>query len=159
MQIITSNNVIAALFVYAPQFYTTDSTQLAYLNNLYNLISCQVNAKFLSCCGVSVFAFLMAHYLTLAQNPNIGILRDIKEGDLSLGYNVTADMEALLLTPYGRSYLDLVKRTTVGSTVTNLPVVYGGVAQNMPVMAGCGCGFGWGWGNAGCGGGCGCGGC
>jgi hypothetical protein len=97
----------------------------------------------------------MAHYLTLATNPNLGIFSNIAEGDLSLGYNVTADMNALLLTPYGRSYLDLVKRTTIGTTVTNLPVVFGGVIQNMPV--GCGCnGGGWGWGFGNNGGGCGC---
>jgi|GEM_PF-1892378 len=160
MQIISSENVINALFIIAPQFYTTDPAKLAYLNTLYTLLQGQVNPKFLSCNGVLIYAFLMAHYLTLAQNPNLGIFNNIKEGDLSLGYNVSADMDALLLTPYGRSYLDLVNRTVVGSTVTNLPVVFGGVIQNMPVTAGCGCGygFGWGFGNAGCGGGCG-GGC
>lgn len=157
MTAISSNTVLSALFIYAPQFYTTDSDRIAYLNGLYSLLTCQVNVSFLSCCGVSVFAFLMAHYLTLAQNPNIGILRDIHEGDLSLGYNVASDMDALQLTPYGRSYLDLVKRTTIGSTVSNLPVVLGGVIQNMPITAGCNTGFGWGFGNAG--GGCGCGGC
>lgn len=156
-QSISSSQVIPLLFVYAPQFYTTDPDRLAYLNTLYTALTCQVNAQFLSCCGASVFAFLMAHYLTIAANPNIGVLSNIAEGDLSLGYNVAADMSALNLTPYGRSYLDLVKRTTVGSTVTNLPVVLGGVIQNMPVTAGCGCGGGWGFGNAG--GGCGCGGC
>jgi len=92
----------------------------------------------------------MAHYLTLAANPNLGVLSNIAEGDLSLGYNVSADMDALLLTPYGRSYMDLVKRTTLGSTVTNLPVVLGGVIQNMPVTCGCAGGYGWGFGNAGC---------
>jgi len=105
----------------------------------------------------------MAHYLTIAANPNSGILSNISEGDLSLGYNVASDMNALELTPYGRSYLDLVKRTTLGSTVSNLPVVLGGVFQNMPVTAGCGCNGGWGqFGNGffgGGGGGCGCGGC
>lgn len=154
---ISSNTVISALFIYAPQFYTTDTDRIAYLNSLYTLISCQVNFQFLSCCGPSVFAFLMAHYLTLAANPNLGILSNIAEGDLSLGYNVASDMNALELTPYGRSYLDLVKRTTLGSTVSNLPVLLGGIIQNMPVTAGCGNGFGWGYGNAG--GGCGCGGC
>src|SRR5271156_5416299 len=134
---ISSNTVISALFIYAPQFYTTDSTILANYAALYNLITCQVNFQLLSCCGVSVFAFLMAHYLTLAANPNLGINTNIAEGDLSLGYNVNPEMEALLLTPYGRSYLDLVKRTIVGSTVTNLPVVFGGVIQDMPVGWGC----------------------
>lgn len=155
-QNISSNVVIPLLFVYAPQFYTTDSERLAYLDTLYTALLCQVNAQFLSCCGPSVFAFLMAHYLTIAANPNIGMLSNIAEGDLSLGYNVASDMTALEMTPYGRSYLDLIKRTTVGSTVTNLPVVLGGVIQNMPVTAGCCGGGGWGFGNAG---GCGCGGC
>lgn len=139
---ISANTVISALFVYAPQFYTTDTDRLAYLNTLYNLITCQVNGQFLSCCGPSVFAFLMAHYLTLAANPNIGILSNIAEGDLSLGYNVASDMTALELTPYGRSYLDLVKRTTVGSTVSNLPVVLGGIIQNMPLNSCCNGGYG-----------------
>lgn len=154
---ISNNTVLSALFIYAPQFYTTDTDRLAYLNSLYTLITCQVNFQFLSCCGPSVFAFLMAHYLTLAANPNLGILSNIAEGDLSLGYNVASNMNALELTPYGRSYVDLVKRTTIGSTVSNLPVILGGIIQNMPVTAGCNNGFGWGYGNAG--GGCGCGGC
>ena len=115
MTIISSDTVIAAMFIYAPQFYTTDPTILASYVALYDLVLCQVNFAFLSCCGPSVFAFLMAHYLTLAQNPNLGVLRDIHEGDLSLGYNVNYDMTALEMTPYGRSYLDLVKRTTLGA--------------------------------------------
>jgi hypothetical protein len=146
---ISASNVINALFIYAPQFYTTDSDRLAYLNTLYTLLSCQVNAQLLSCCGVSVFAFLMAHYLTLAANPNLGIQSNIAEGDLSLGYNVAYNMTALELTPYGRSYLDLVKRTVVGSTVTNLPPIFGGVISKFPVQCGCQNGWGWGFGNAG----------
>ena len=156
MAAISLNTVLSALFRYAPQFYTTDPDRLAYLSGLYDMLLCQINAQFLSCCGPSVMAFLMAHYLTIASNPNIGVLSNIAEGDLSLGYNVASDMTALQMTPYGRSYLDLIKRTTIGSTVTNLPVVFGGVVQNMPVTAGCGCGFG---GYYVGGGGCGCGGC
>jgi hypothetical protein len=144
---ISPSTVIEALFIYAPQFFTEDPDRLAYYETLYNLVRCQVNAKLLSCCGVSVFAFLMAHYLTLAANPNSGVLSNISEGDLSLGYNVASDMDALQLTPYGRSYLDLVKRTVVGSTVTNLPIVLGGI-QGPPVGC-CGGGWGWGFGNAG----------
>ncbi len=149
---ISPSTVLDALFIIAPQFYTTDTARLAYLNSLYTLITCQVNFQFLSCCGPMVFAFLMAHYLTLAANPNLGLFTNIAEGDLSLGYNVASDMTALEMTPYGRSYLDLVKRTTLGSTVTNLPVILGGINQGMPLGC-CGGGFGWGWGNAG-GGGC-----
>lgn len=148
---ISANTVISALFLYAPQFYTTDQAKLTYYEEVYNLVKCQVNAQLLSCCGVSVFAFLMAHYLTLATNPNLGVLSNIAEGDLSLGYNVASDMNALEMTPYGRSYLDLVKRTVIGSTVTNLPLVLGGVTNDVPLGQCCGGGWGWGFGNAGCG--------
>ena len=136
--LISSNTVISALFVFAPQFYTTDSDRLAYLNQLYVLVSCQVNPQLLACCGPSVFAFLMAHYLTLAANPTLGINSNIAEGDLSLGYNVASDMTALQLTPYGRSYLDLVKRTVIGTTVTNLPVLLGGITNAVPLNQCCG---------------------
>ena len=149
---ISANTVISALFIYAPQFYTTDQARLAYLEELYTLLTCQVNFQLLSCCGPSIFAFLMAHYLTLATNANLGVLTNISEGDLSLGYNVASDMNALEMTPYGRSYLDLVNRTVIGSTVTNLPVVLGGVQNNVPLGCGCyGGGWGYGYGNAGCG--------
>jgi hypothetical protein len=145
------------MFVIAPQFYSVDPTVLAGYNTLYTLLEGQVNNNFLACNGVLIYAFLMAHYLTLSLNPNIGVNSDIKEGDLSLGYNVSPDMNALLLTPYGRSYLDLVKRTVIGAFPTNLPVIFGGVIQGMPIGMGCNDGGGWGFGNAGFGG-CGCGG-
>jgi len=153
---ISANTVISALFLYAPQFYTTDPTILAGYQNLYTLLQCQINGQILACCGVSVFAFLMAHYLTIAQQAEngtlMGVNSTIHEGDLSIGYNVSADMDALLLTPYGRMYLDLVKRTIVGSFVTNLPPQLGGVISHYPVNTGCSNGFGYGFGNTGCGG-------
>lgn len=151
---ISLNTVLAALFAYAPQFYTVDPTILEGYEIIYNLVKCQVNAKILACCGVSVFAFLMAHYLTIAANPSLGITSSLHEGDLSVGYNVSPEMNALNLTPYGRMYQDLVNRTIVGSFVTNLPPVLGGVIQPFPLQ-GCGYGYGgWGVGGAGYGGGC-----
>jgi hypothetical protein len=150
----SANTVIEQLFVFAPQFYTTDSDRLAYLNTLYIFLTTQVNVQFLGCAATSVFAFLMAHYLTLAANPNLGIYNNIHEGELSLGFNVNPEITSLNLTPYGKSYLDLVGRTSIGSTVTNLPVVFGGVIQGMPIGWGCNGGgpyFGGGSGGCGCG--------
>jgi hypothetical protein len=126
------NNVLSALFLIAPQFVSADPTVLANYQALYNLVSCQVNSSVLSCCGVMVFAFLMAHYLTIAANQNIGMNSNMTEGQLSIGFNVAPDMTALNLTPYGRSYIDLIQRTVVGTTVTNLPLVLGGVSPNIP---------------------------
>lgn len=149
---ISFNATLDALYLYAPQFITDDPDTLARYESIYTLLLCQINFTLLSCCGVSVLAFLLAHYLTIAANPTIGMQSSISEGDLSISYNVSADMNALLLTPYGRSYLDLIKRTVIGSTVTNLPLTLGGVNQNMPVT--CGCNVGFGSLNGGCG--CGC---
>ena len=154
------NQVLTALFAFAPCYYTTDEIKLAWYETLYSLLLCQVNCQFLSCCGISAFALLLAHYIFMAQNPNAGVVKDLKEGEMHIGYNVDPNIIALDLSPYGRMYQDLIARTTVGSTVTNLPVVLGGVIQNMPVQCGCGYGWGgWGFGNAGFGGfggGCGC---
>jgi hypothetical protein len=140
---ISLNAVLSALYVVAPCFYTTDELVLERYEALYDLLLCQINPNILSCCGVLVFAFLMAHYLSLY--PNTGIARDLKEGELSVGFNVDPTIDFLLLSPYGRAYVDLIKRTVVGSTVTNLPLSLGGVVQNNPVTAGC-CGGGYGWG-------------
>jgi hypothetical protein len=129
---ISDNDVLNALFILAPQYYTTDPTIINQYYQLINLVRCQINTQILSCCGVMVFAFLVAHYLTLQTNPNLGMAANLHEGQLSVGFNVSADMGFLLLTPYGRAYADLIKRTVVGSTVTNLPVNLGGVATNAP---------------------------
>ena len=134
---ISANAVLDALFLLAPQFYTTDETTLARYYRLIELIKCQVNAQVLSCCGVMAYALLLAHYLTLAANANLGMASNMAEGQLSIGFNVASNMNALDMTPYGRSWRDLIRRTVVGSTVTNLPVSLGGVIQNAPV--GCGC--------------------
>jgi hypothetical protein len=153
---ISSETVLSALFTYAPQFYSTDPDILAGYQTLYNLVGCQINPNILSCCGVSVYAFLMAHYLTIAAAPTTGMQSNMTEGHLSIGFNVNPDMQALNLTPYGRMYIDLVRRTVVGSTVTNLPPQFGGINNNVPGLT-CGCSNGFWAGGGGCG--CGCGGC
>ena len=91
-----------------------------------------------------IFAFLMAHYLTIAaqpNGPNVGVYSDMGEGELKLGFNVEAEMSSLNTTIYGRSYVDLVKRTVIGTTVSNLPPVFGGIQVAIP-GAGCCSGYG-----------------
>lgn len=143
MGYISANAVLDALYVLAPQFITDDPATLARYNATIELIRCQINAQILSCCGVMVYAYLLAHYLTLALNPNLGVASNLAEGQLSIGYNVDAGISFLNLTPYGRAYQDLVDRTVEGSTVTNIPIQFGGVINNAPV--GCGC-YGYGYG-------------
>lgn len=146
---ISSSAILDALFALIPSYYSTDPVVLARYNTLIALIRCQFNESVLVCCGVMAYAFLLAHYLTMGDNPNIGVYSNITEGQLSLGFNVGQDMNALNLTPWGRAYQDLIKRTVVGSTVTNLPPSLGGVIQNNPLNSGCCGAFGWGSGNAG----------
>ena len=139
---ISDNAVIAALFLIAPQFQTVDPVILANYIALLQLVKCQINYQILACCGVLAAALLLAHYLTLSVTPTLGVASNLHEGQLSIGFNVSPDISALLLTPYGRSYVDLVKRTLVGSFVTNLPLPLGGVITNAPTRCGCsGLGF------------------
>ena len=137
------SQVLPVLFLTAPQFYTIDPTIIAGYEALYTVLLTQVNQQFLSCNATLAMALLLAYYLTVSFNPNSGVFNNIKEGDLNLGYNVAHDMNAMNLNPYGRMYIDLIKRTTVGTTVTNLPVQFGGIIQNMPVQCGCGSGQTW----------------
>ena len=140
-QLVNYAQVQAALFLIAPQFYTTDPTKLEGYQSLYELLLCQVNQCLLTCNTAMIFAFLMAHYLTIASQPNgpnVGVYYDMKEGELSLGFNVDAGMSALNTTIYGRSYIDLVKRTVIGTTVSNLPPVFGGIQVAIPGLGCCG---------------------
>lgn len=140
---ISMQQVFDALFLLAPQFNTVDPVVLAQYENLYTLLLCQFNAQVMACCGVLALALLMAAYLSLT--PNLGVYSNMSEGQLSLGLNVNPDINFLLLSPYGRAWVDLVGRTVVGSTVTNIPVSLGGVFNNAPVTCGCN-GGGWGYG-------------
>ena len=141
---LNDTQILNALFLIAPQFYTTDPVKLAAYESLITLVSCQVNQCILGCNSAMAFAFLLAHYLTIAaqpNGPNVGVYSDMAEGELKLGFNVDAAMSSLNTTIYGRSYIDLVKRTVVGSTVSNLPPVLGGIQWAIP-GAGCCSGYG-----------------
>lgn len=127
---ISPSQVLDTLFLIAPQFETTDPTQLDRYNKMISLVGCMVSDTVLSCCGAMAYALLVAHYLTMAQNTSAGTTNSMSEGDLSIQYNVSPDVSALNLTSFGRSYLDLIKRTVIGATVSNLPQAMGGVYTN-----------------------------
>lgn len=118
---IPNQTIIDTLFVIAPQFYTTDPVKLANYNTMIGLLRCQVNEQVLSCCGVLTYVYLLAHWLQLQTNPQIGVASNLSEGDLSIGLAISPDSSILNATQYGRLYKDLIKRTVIGSTVTNLP--------------------------------------
>jgi hypothetical protein len=133
----SSNDVLNALFLVAPQYYTTDPTQLTNLYAMIALVSPQVNSAVIGCNAALAAAFLTASYLTLQSNPNLGVFSNLAEGQLSAGFNLAQDMNFLNTNPYGRAYIELINRTVVGSTVTNLPVSLGGVLNNAPLNCGC----------------------
>lgn len=132
---ISNQDILNALYTIAPQFADPTNDELAIYNQLIELIRCQVNERVLSCCGVLAYAYLLAHMLTLRNNPNLGIASSLSEGELSISMAVSPDSEFLALTPYGRAYKDLIKRTIIGSSVTNLPSNFSSVTNH-----GCGCG-------------------
>ncbi len=132
----SSNDILNALFLVAPQFYTTDPTQLSNLYAMIALVQPQVNSTVIGCNATLAAAFLTASYLTLQNNANLGVYSNMAEGQLSIGFNVAQDMLFLNTNPYGRAYIDIINRTVVGSTVTNIPVSLGGVITN---GLACGC--------------------
>lgn len=134
---ISGQDVLDTLFLIAPQYYTVDQTQLDNLYAMIALVLKQVNANVLACNGVLAAAFLTAAYLSLQGNPSLGVYSNQTEGQLTIGYNVSQDMNFLNTNPYGRAYLDLISRSVVGTTVTNIPVVLGGVYNNVPLSCGC----------------------
>lgn len=137
---ISNSLIIETLFIIAPQFVTTNPTTLANYNFILdNVIRPQVNAAYFGCNALMAYVFLLAAYLSLSANPNLGTTSNMTEGDLSIGFNVSPTSDFLSLTPWGRAYQDLVRRMGFGATVTNLPVNMGGVAQYVP-NNGCGCG-------------------
>lgn len=139
---ISNSLILDTLFIIAPQFATTDATKLANYNFIIdNVIRPQVNESVMACNALMAYVYLLAHMLQLQLNPNLGVNSSMSEGDLSLGIAVTADSSILNSTSYGRAWKDLVRRTVVGTTVTNLPIALGGVSQYVP-SNGCGCGPG-----------------
>lgn len=135
---ISNETILNTLYAVAPQFANPSPEQLARYNQLISILRCQVNEVFLGCCAALAFAYLLAHTLMIASSPMIGTSASMSEGDLSISYAVTPDSDILYFTPYGKAYEDLVRRTTVGSFVTNTPPNFTGVG--FPFNGGCGCG-------------------
>ena len=118
---IPNQKTLDTLFVIAPQFYTTDPVKLANYNTMIGLLRYQVNEELLSCGGVLAYVYLLAHWLQLQTSPQTGVANNLSEGELSIGLAISPDSSILNATQYGRLYKDLIKRTVIGSTVTNLP--------------------------------------
>lgn len=131
----TNEQIIAAMFDIAPQFKTTDPDTLARYNSLIALLWCEINWSVVACCGVLIFAYLLAHTIQLSLNPLTGISTNLAEGDLSIGLAVAANGSILDSTSYGKAYQDLIKRKVIGVTVSNLPPGF-----NVQPYGGCGCG-------------------
>lgn len=117
----TNQQVIDALFCLAPQFKTTDTETLACYNSIIDMLWCEVNWSVVSCCGLMLIAYLLAHTLTIRNTPGTGVTSNLTEGQLSIGYAVAAGGDILDATSYGKAYKDLIKRKVVGFTVSGLP--------------------------------------
>lgn len=131
----TNDQIIAMLFVIAPQFKTTDPVILANYSLLIDTLWCEINWPVVACCGILVIVYLLAHTLQIAANPLAGVATNLAEGDLSIGLAIAANGSILDATSYGKAYQDLIKRKVVGFTVSNLPPGF-----NVQAIGGCGCG-------------------
>ena len=118
--LIPNSEIIALLFIIAPQFVTTDPVKLAAINALIDALRCMINERALGCCAVLAFANLLAHYLTVQSNPYIGVSNSISEGQLSISMaNTIKSGDFFLSTPYGQAYQMLINRYKIGVYVTN----------------------------------------
>lgn len=130
---ITNAEILAILFVIAPQFATTDPIILGSYNTLIDALRCMINCSLLGCCAELAFANLLAHYLTMQGNQYLGIGTNISEGQLSIGLSSTVNSNAFASTPYGQQYLNILSRFRVGAYVTNIARRFYGPS--------CGCGY------------------
>lgn len=115
----TNAEIIAMLFIIAPQFATDDPDILAGYNALLDALRCQVNARVLGCCALLALANLLAHYLTLQKNPTLGTANSISEGQLSISMANTVNGNFYGSSPYGQAYLNLIGKYRVGVYVTS----------------------------------------
>lgn len=103
-QEVTNQEVIDILFIIAPQFVTTDPDKLNTYYVLLDQLRCFYNNRLWCCGGALALANLLAHYLSLANNPSMGLIANMSEGDLSIGYVATATEGFFSLTPYGKAF-------------------------------------------------------
>lgn len=116
---ITNDQILALLFVIAPQFATDDPVKLAGYNALIDALRCMINENLLGCCALLAYANLLAHYLTLQLNPILGTSNSISEGQLSISMANTVNGNFFGSTPYGQAYLQIIGKYSVGAYVTN----------------------------------------
>lgn len=116
---ITNEEVLALLFIIAPQLETTDPVKLASYNALLDALRCEVNDRFLGCCATLALANLLAHYLSVSLNPGLGIQTSISEGQLSIGLASSLNSGFFSSSPYGQAYLSLIGKFKIGAMVTN----------------------------------------
>lgn len=115
---ITNQQVIDVLFLIAPQFVTDDPAKLNSYYVLLDQLRCMFNQRLWCCGGALALANLLAHYLTIANNPSIGTLSSMSEGELSIGYSVSAGESFFNLTPYGKAFEMMRRQIKAGPIVT-----------------------------------------
>lgn len=131
----SNSEILELLFCMAPQFYTEDPDVLECYNTIIDALRCQVNAGVVKCCTILAYVYLLAHALTIRTNPQFGVASSMSEGDLSISFAISASTEYLELTPWGKAYSDLIKRTVFAPTVSNLPSNFNPLA----LYGSCGC--------------------
>lgn len=115
---VTNQQVIDVLFLIAHQFATDDPAKLNTYYLLLDQLRCMYNPKFWCCSGALALANLLAHYLTIANNPTTGTLSNMSEGELSIGYATSADQGFFELSPYGKAFQMMRRQLKAGPIVT-----------------------------------------
>lgn len=115
----TDDEIIALLFLIAPQFKTDDPEKIAGYKALLAALRCQVNFAILGCCYVLALANLLAHTLTLQGNPLIGTSNSISEGQLSISSSFNINAIGYNSTSYGQAFDSLISKYKIGAYVAS----------------------------------------
>ena len=136
---VTCENVSNILAIIWPNYSTTPTETIQLY---YGLLYVRVSQKALGLNSNMAFANLMAHYLTIATDPNYataGVLSDMKLGEANIrynnaGYNSSADpiWQDLKRTSYGITYFGIITSTIFPAVVSGQSLVMGGVPIALP---------------------------
>lgn len=125
---VPSQEVLALLFLIAPQFSTDDQEKIDSYLLLIDSLRCMINESALGCCAALAFANLLAHYLTVQANSMTGIATGLHEGQLSISLGTTIGGVPWQSTAYGQAYWQYVSTYKLGAYITNSRRIWVGPA-------------------------------
>lgn len=119
----SNDKILSLLYCIAPQFANPTQEQLDCYNELLDLVKLKIDKRIMCCHLKEAYVYLLAHMLTMKDNPNLGTTSSMSEGSLSVSF-LSGGSDILSCTSYGRSYKDLLKKTIFAPFTTGSPATF-----------------------------------